>query len=30
MRADVENETFRVVDELVEVRGGVSGTEKLR
>lgn len=30
MRTDVENETFWVVDELVEVRGGMGGTKRLR
>jgi len=30
MRADVENEAVGVVEELVKVRRGMSGTEKLR
>ena len=30
MRADVKNKTFRVVNELVKVRGRMSRTKKLR
>ena len=30
MRADVENKAVGVVDKLVEVRRGMSGTKKLR